>query len=422
VSQDAGNAGRTGPYRYAVYYVPDQDSDLYRLGSSLLGYSLREGKELPMAALPGAGAPGEYSKKASVYGFHSTVIAPFRTQRGKEGIASAIALALSKHAPFRLAPLRLRLLNGFPALCAEGPMDGFQALEKSLLEALYPLFLPPDPESLGRRGELNPKQLGYFWKWGYPFVLDEHRFHMTLGDPNSSDGYIGALKNYFPASSTDALVFGKVTLCAQESPGSRFISLGDFPLGAAGEDLQAGTISRRPHFMPNPDAPSKASALGKTQSPRMPEADDQGQRQRRMRLLSLADPALLEDRLKTLEGQRDLPDIVFLKAASSGMIMVQGRMNGTGQAFNLGEMLISRSVVEVDGHIGYGFTPFENTRHAELAAILDALSGHPGYRDDVGPILEELASLREGEVMRDAMETEGTKVDFFTVKRGEDDE
>jgi hypothetical protein len=143
---------------------------------------------------------------------------------------AAVRRAAARHGPFMLAPLRLMLLSGFPVLSAKAVMEPFFALEKSLLETLSPMFLPPDPQSLARRGKLNSRQIENFWKWGYPFVLNDHRFHLTLGDVGSSDEYIKALKGYFAPSLLNSLAISKVSLCVQNAPDGKFMLLKDFPL------------------------------------------------------------------------------------------------------------------------------------------------------------------------------------------------
>ena len=218
------------PFRYAVYHVPAPGSDFYKTGSALLGWSLRGGEPLERPVLPVVKSIEEFTRKASVYGFHSTVIAPFRTELGPETVRSAVRQALEGRKPFPLKKQELSLLNGFPALTVKNPMEPFMALEKSLLEGLSGLFLPPDLKSLQARGKLSRHQTELFWKWGYPFVLSEHRFHFTLGDPGASDAYINALKDLFPVETLENLVFDQVTLCVQTSPGARFIALEDFPL------------------------------------------------------------------------------------------------------------------------------------------------------------------------------------------------
>jgi alpha-D-ribose 1-methylphosphonate 5-triphosphate synthase subunit PhnG len=137
-----------------------------------------------------------------------------------------------------------------------------------------------------------------------------------------------------------------------------------------------------------------------------------------MEVLSLSDPADLEAGILGFEA---IPSYVYLKKPASGLVMVRGRIGGTGRAVNIGEMLVSRCIVDLSGTTGYGYTPFEDLRHSELAALIDALAEHPDYRDKAGQMLAALESRIKERELAEIEETESTKVEFFTLKRGEDD-
>jgi hypothetical protein len=221
------------PPRWAVYYVPDAGTPLYEAGSRLLGRFIREGRAAEEPLLSDVNPRGAFTAKPALYGFHSTIIAPFRTDRSRGALVSEVQRAVKGVPAFPLPKLRLSLLSGFPALAAHAVSAPFMRLEKALLERLSPMFLPPDPASLARRGRLSPRQLDYFWKWGYPFVLDQHRFHLTLGAPGAPDEYIRALKGLFPPETLEGLTLSKVTLCLQEKEGEPFGVVRDFPLSPA---------------------------------------------------------------------------------------------------------------------------------------------------------------------------------------------
>jgi alpha-D-ribose 1-methylphosphonate 5-triphosphate synthase subunit PhnG len=110
-----------------------------------------------------------------------------------------------------------------------------------------------------------------------------------------------------------------------------------------------------------------------------------------------------------------------LKPAQSGLVMLRGRIGGDGSAFNLGETTVTRAVVEIpDGLRGYAMTLGRDRAHARAAATLDALWQRPDdraviTRDILGPVAERLAETRR----RNAAETAATRVDFFTLVRGE---
>jgi alpha-D-ribose 1-methylphosphonate 5-triphosphate synthase subunit PhnG len=138
-------------------------------------------------------------------------------------------------------------------------------------------------------------------------------------------------------------------------------------------------------------------------------------RQDWMGLLARAAP----DRLAALFP--DLPEHDLLRAPEIGAVMVQGRIGGAGQPFNLGEMTVTRCSVRLpDGAVGHAHVQGRDRAHAQRAAVLDALlqsSAEPQLRQTV------LQPLRAGETAARsarASRAAATKVEFFTLVRGED--
>ena len=138
-----------------------------------------------------------------------------------------------------------------------------------------------------------------------------------------------------------------------------------------------------------------------------------------MGLLAKADPAALESAWAALEPK---PGWRWLRKPETGLVMVRGRAGGSGQPFNLGEMTVTRCVLATeDGTAGHAHVAGRNARHAELAAVFDALLQNEARR----PALEDslLAPLRETQAAaarRREREAAATRVEFFTLVRGED--
>ena len=115
------------------------------------------------------------------------------------------------------------------------------------------------------------------------------------------------------------------------------------------------------------------------------------------------------------------PEHRFLRPPEIGLVMVQGRAGGTGNAFNLGEMTVSRCALQLaDGTIGLGYVQGRDRRRAEIAAILDALLQSPGTQADlertvIAPLAAAQAARREARSRKAA----STKVEFFTLVRGD---
>lgn len=145
-----------------------------------------------------------------------------------------------------------------------------------------------------------------------------------------------------------------------------------------------------------------------------------GARQRRLRLLARADRATLEAALAALPVR---PEWRRLKQPETGLAMIRARAGGAGQRFNLGEMTVSRCVVALNdgGTMGVGYVQGRDRRRAELVAVFDALSQDAAGAEKIeelliAPVERKLADERSKREAKVA----ATRVDFFTLVRGED--
>ncbi len=149
------------------------------------------------------------------------------------------------------------------------------------------------------------------------------------------------------------------------------------------------------------------------------ENDPNADRKRWMSILAQADSDALEDAFDNL-GRK--PRHNLLRPPETGLVMVQGRANGTGQRFNAGEMTVTRCSVRVAGGIvGHAYVAGRDRRHAELAAVFDALMQDPDARDELErDVIAPLADTQEQARRQVRRKSAATKVDFFTMVRGED--
>jgi alpha-D-ribose 1-methylphosphonate 5-triphosphate synthase subunit PhnG len=140
-----------------------------------------------------------------------------------------------------------------------------------------------------------------------------------------------------------------------------------------------------------------------------------------MSLLARAETNFLETAWDDVEPQ---PAYRFLRVPECGLAMVRGRTGGTGVPFNLGEMTMTRCAVSLaDGETGFGYVAGRSKRHAELAAVFDALLQDPARRGRLELCLLNPIARRQDELRRkQAAAVAATKVDFFTLVRGEDDD
>ena len=111
-----------------------------------------------------------------------------------------------------------------------------------------------------------------------------------------------------------------------------------------------------------------------------------------------------------------------LRAPETGLVMAQGRAGGTGQRFNLGEITVTRAAVRLDcGTVGHAYIAGRDKRRAELAAIFDALLQRPDEATSLHhELIDPLISERREARARTARKAAATRVDFFTMVRGED--
>ncbi|MCV0395178.1 MAG: phosphonate C-P lyase system protein PhnG [Rhizobiaceae bacterium] len=153
--------------------------------------------------------------------------------------------------------------------------------------------------------------------------------------------------------------------------------------------------------------------------PREREAEINAARHRRMAALAHADGA----RIAELWTGAGLPvDCEVLRGPETGLVMLRGRIGGGGGRFNLGDATVTRMTVRIpSGEIGHAYALGRDGDKARLSALADALGQSPAYRETVeARIVAPLLAEAEKADRRRRGETAATKVDFFTMVRGED--
>ncbi len=177
--------------RYAIYYAPDPASALWRFGSSVLGYDARTGRDVPLLGPDGLSIAEwhEATRAPRRYGFHATLKAPFRLSLG---MREAALIDAAERIAARLPPVDLGRCEvgvvpagptaGFVAITPASPPDALAQLERAVVEGFEPLRAPLDPAERERRrpDALTARQRQYLDRYGYPYVLEEFAFHMTL--------------------------------------------------------------------------------------------------------------------------------------------------------------------------------------------------------------------------------------------------
>jgi len=207
--------------RYAIYFCPAPASALASLGRDWLS------TEMTPTGIPGIPLSRWNALLSDVrrYGWHATLRSPFTLSPDHDlsDLRRAIRTVASAHAPINLT-LRCTRLAGFLALRPVGDCRAVHALANACVEAVEPLRLHLAENDFQRRASgLDAIETHFLGRYGYPYVFERYRFHMTLSAPASVEEeralqrWLSIRASMLPAARLDAL-----TLCVETSPGAAF--------------------------------------------------------------------------------------------------------------------------------------------------------------------------------------------------------
>jgi alpha-D-ribose 1-methylphosphonate 5-triphosphate synthase subunit PhnG len=164
-------------------------------------------------------------------------------------------------------------------------------------------------------------------------------------------------------------------------------------------------------------ASGKAQGTDKVDMTAAQDASRQVQRKAAMAVLAHSDAAAIAGHLGTIA----IPAHENLREPENGIVMIRGRIGGDGTPFNLGEATVSRAAVRLaSGVVGFGYTLGRDWQKARMIALCDALLQSDDFADAVeANVLAPLRSAMASERNRKAEETAATRVDFYTLVRGE---
>lgn len=219
--------------RYAVYYAPEPGEFASR-ASQWLGWDAAAGVNLTP---PDLGLPADQiTRDPRKYGFHGTIKPPFRLAEGltEAKLRGALADLAAGLAPVRLTGLRLASIGGFLALVPEGDTAPLGDLAAEVVRALEPFRAPLTPAEIARRRPegLTPRQRALLEAYGYPYVMEEFRFHLTLTDrlePPLNEQARAVLEAYFAPVLPRPFVVADLCLFGEAQDG-RFHLLHRYPL------------------------------------------------------------------------------------------------------------------------------------------------------------------------------------------------
>lgn len=212
--------------RYAIYYAP-RPGAFADLASRWFGQQIETGTALACADIPDLPIPlAKVTADARRYGFHGTIRAPFRPAQGvsQQDIMGSVAGLAARLAPVRCDGLQLENLQGFNALTPLGCEARLLELGAIVVEATNSLRQPLSAEDLARRrrDSLTPRQRILLELWGYPFVMEEFRFHLTLTDRLAAADMptvMAAAKIYFAPIFDQSFVIDDLCLFGEDARG-----------------------------------------------------------------------------------------------------------------------------------------------------------------------------------------------------------
>jgi putative phosphonate metabolism protein len=166
--------------RFAIYYLPPEGA-LADFGAGWLGWDCVAGRDSIPPHVPGL---DDVTMTPRKYGFHGTLKPPFRLAEGTDagGLRQAVAQMAQVCPAAQSDALTLTALGRFLALTPVGDTSGIARVAATCVEALDAFRAPPGEAELERRrkARLSDRQEALLQRWGYPYVMEEFRFHMTL--------------------------------------------------------------------------------------------------------------------------------------------------------------------------------------------------------------------------------------------------
>lgn len=217
--------------RFAIYFVPPAGSQLGAFGAAVMGYNGGQGAEARRLALPGieAGEAAEMTAEPARYGFHATLKAPFRlrSSRSVGELCAAVDAFAAGNAPVSVGQMRVQAMGAFVALKPSGACPAVDEMAANCVRTFDEFRAPLTAQERERRlqGSLNARQIELLDSWGYPYVLDQFRFHMTLAGPLSEarrEAWQRALADAFAALKDEPVIVDSIALVQQDDPAGRF--------------------------------------------------------------------------------------------------------------------------------------------------------------------------------------------------------
>ena len=191
-------------------------------GAAWLGWDVVQGRAAHQPGLPGL---DDITMTPRKYGFHGTLKPPFRLADGYTAgdLQSAVAKLAESLTPARCDGLQLTSMGGFLALTPQGDTSGLQRVAGACVQALDAFRAPASEAETARRRQagLSARQDALLQQWGYPYVMDAFRFHLTLSgrlDPDEITQWSDTVQDRLPELPAP-FVIDQIALCGERSDG-----------------------------------------------------------------------------------------------------------------------------------------------------------------------------------------------------------
>jgi len=225
--------------RYAIYFVPAADTTLYRFGASVLGYDSYSGQAHDLIEGADALVWRELVHEPRMYGFHATLKAPFYLAKGatEDDLVRALVDVAANQPAVLTGELALRELGSFIALAPANPIPLLDRLAETCVRAFDRFRAPMSVQERARRlvPALTDRQIENLVRWGYPYVFEDFRFHMTLTGSHGVQKRSKALKflckKFEQLPGVASTTVDQIVIARQNDKASPFCVIEIAPLG-----------------------------------------------------------------------------------------------------------------------------------------------------------------------------------------------
>lgn len=222
--------------RYAIYYAPRQGA-FAQAAAAWLGYDVAKARDVVRPLIAGLPRPlADLTADPYKYGFHGTLKAPFRLADGVgvTDLMQALRLVATQTRQVQMAGLQIVNLDGFLAFVPIGDAEDMADLAADVVRSLDPYRAALTDAEIARRtpDALSPRQRDLLAIYGYPYVMEEFRFHLTLTGRLSAAEHVSvsdAAHSHFAGLVPQPFVVADLCLMGENTQG-RFQLLHRYPL------------------------------------------------------------------------------------------------------------------------------------------------------------------------------------------------